>query len=293
MTKILITGADGQIGWELRRSLADLGTIYPCTHQVLDIGNAAALQAKIQEFKPNILINAAAYTAVDQAESDAETAMRINGIAPGIMAEEAKKIGAIFIHYSTDYVFDGQAHTPYQENQTPHPLNVYGKSKLAGEEAVQAVGGMYFIFRTSWVYGKHGKNFLLNMLKLAQDQKKLTIVNDQLGAPTWSRSIAEATSQILAITQNQRHKEEWGMYHMVCEGYTSWYGFAKMIFQYEKLTNTCFHIPVVNPIPSDQYPQKAVRPKYSVLSTQKLKQEFGLVLPSWEEALKLCMESPL
>lgn len=293
MTKILITGADGQIGWELRRSLADLGTIYPCTHQILDIGNSAALQAKIQEFEPNILINAAAYTAVDQAESDAETAMRINGIAPGIMAEEAKKIGAIFIHYSTDYVFDGQAHSPYQENQIPHPLNVYGKSKLAGEEAVQAVGGMYFIFRTSWVYGKRGKNFLLTMLKMAQNKKKLTIVNDQLGAPTWSRSIAEATSQVLAIAQNQPHKQEWGLYHMGCEGYTSWYGFAKMIFQYEKLTNPRFHIPAIIPLSSDQYPQKAVRPKYSVLSTQKLKQEFGLALPSWEEALKLCMQSPL
>lgn len=281
--KILLTGKNGQVGWELQRSLACLGEVVAVDRQALDIASADSIRAVIREVKPHLIVNPAAYTAVDKAESEPERAMAVNGVAPGVMAEEAKRLGALLIHYSTDYVFDGTKDTPYVEDAAPNPLNVYGKTKLAGEEAVSAVAGAHLILRTSWVYGARGKNFMLTILRLAQERPELKIVADQFGAPTWSRLIAEMTVQILA--QRLGHWNELnGTYHASASGKTSWHGFATAILECARRG-----IPLL-PIATAEYPLPAPRPKNSVLSNEKLRREFGLVMPDWRRGLDLCLD---
>jgi dTDP-4-dehydrorhamnose reductase len=291
--KILLTGVNGQVGWELRRSLMTLGTVIPASREGgngilrLDLSQPESLREVIREVQPQLIVNAAAYTAVDRAEREPEQAMTVNGIAPGVLAEEAKRCGAAMIHYSTDYVFDGTKPAPYVETDRPQPLNVYGQTKLAGEQAIQAVGGPHLILRTSWVYGLRGKNFLLTMLKLAREREELKVVNDQVGAPTWCYTIAQVTAQIVA--QGVGNGREWvdqksGIYHLTATGETSWYGFAQRIFE---LTDGLEEraLKTLLPIGSAFYPSPVQRPDYSLLGTNKLEQTFGLRLPRWDEAL--------
>ena len=282
MKKILLTGSNGQVGWELQRSLAPLGAVIALDRAALEMGDADAIRAAIRAAKPDIIVNAAAYTAVDQAESDVELALRINGLAPGLMAEEAKLLGALMVHYSTDYVFDGSKNTPYSEVDVPNPLNAYGRTKLAGESAIQSVGGRFLIFRTSWVYGLRGRNFLRTILRLAEEQKHLRIVKDQLGAPTWCRMIAEATAQAIARPDSPE-----GVFHLACAGSVSWHGFAAAILELTQSQRTCQ--PELTAIPSSEYPQQAVRPHYSTLACDRFAEAAGLRLPNWMDALKLCM----
>ena len=223
--RILLTGKNGQVGWELQRTLAPLGEVVVLDRRQLDLSDPDQIRERVREISPDLIVNAAAYTAVDRAEAEPEPAMAVNGTAPGLLAEEAKRIGAAIIHYSTDYVFDGAKTTPYTEEDAPNPLNVYGRTKLAGEQAVQAAGVPHLILRTSWVYGMRGKNFLLTILRLAREREELKIVDDQIGAPTWSRTIAEATAQILTSGAWPVSGAS-GIYHLTASGSTSWYGFA-------------------------------------------------------------------
>lgn len=228
--RILLTGNTGQVGWELERTLMPLGEVVAVGRKAsptqLDLANLASIRPVIQTVQPDLIVNAAAYTAVDQAETEPDLALRVNGTAPGVIAEEAKRLGIPLIHYSTDYVFDGQKQSPYIETDTPDPVNIYGHTKLAGEVAIQQVGGGFLIFRTSWVYGLRGKNFLMTMLKLAREREELRIVDDQIGAPTWSRAIAETTAQIVAqgVQDIREFCDQYrGLYHLSAGGQTSWY----------------------------------------------------------------------
>ena len=297
MTRILLTGSTGQVGWELQRSLMSLGQVITTARKVsspglhMDIAQPDTIRHIIREVQPDLIVNPAAYTAVDKAEIEPELAMTVNGIAPGVIAEEAKLIGAGVIHYSTDYVFNGSQAKHYTEQDEPDPQNIYGKTKLAGEKAIQAVDVPHLILRTSWVYGLRGKNFLLTMLKLAREREELKVVDDQVGAPTWSRMIAEFTAQILSqetqdIVRNLSSNS--GIYHLTATGQTSWYGFAKAIFEYDpnpsqqKLKNLVA-------ISTSQYPTPAKRPAYSSLNTHKITSTFGLALPDWQRSLNLCL----
>ncbi|ARV58417.1 dTDP-4-dehydrorhamnose reductase [Nostocales cyanobacterium HT-58-2] len=297
MTRILLTGSTGQIGWELQRSLMTLGEVisvgreFSTTGLRMDLSLPDTIRHVIREVQPGLIVNPAAYTAVDKAEAEPELAMAVNGTAPGVIAEEAKLLGAGVIHYSTDYVFNGCQATPYTEQDKPDPQNIYGKTKLAGEEAIQAVGVPYLILRTSWVYGLRGKNFLLTMLKLAREREELSVVDDQVGAPTWSRMIAESTAQILSqgikdlivfLSGNS------GIYHLTATGQTSWYGFAKAIFEYDSKSSE-HKLETLIAISSEQYPTPAKRPAYSSLETQKISRTFGLALPSWQSNLELVL----
>lgn len=276
MKKILVIGKNGQIGFELCRTLAPLGIVKAVDKSELNLADPLAIQIYLKALRPDIIVNAAAYTNVEKAEEEKEEARKINGEAPAILAEESKKLGAFLVHYSTDYVFDGSQKKPYREEDPPHPLNVYGQTKLEGEKHIQSVGGKYLILRTSWVYGLRGKNFLKTMLET--EKKQLNIVNDQVGAPTWSRLIAEATAQLLG-----REKTTEGLFHLTAQGETTWYGFAKTIFQLAKKNKDVF------PITSKDYPSKVQRPSYSVLSNDKIQNECQIVLPSWEQQLLLCL----
>ncbi len=296
MTTIFLTGKDGQLGWELHRTLSTIGNVIAFDHSSLDLSDHKLLRKTIQEVKPHIIVNAAAYTAVDQAEKEQEIAFAINATASGIMAEEAKNIGAALIHYSTDYVFDGSQETPYGENDSTNPINSYGESKLKGEQVIQEQDIPYLIFRTSWVYSHRGKNFLLTMLKLMQERENLSIVNDQFGSPTLSRIIAEISGQVLSKYfipdfDLDSLKKQRGIYNLTSSGRTSWYDFA---IEIRKLATKRFNIPEslqVEGISSDQYPVPAKRPKYSQLSLEKISDTFGVVCPDWKDSLALCIES--
>ncbi len=282
MKKILITGRDGQVGWELQRTLAPLGEVVALDRKALDLANADAIRTTLRAVNPDIIVNAAAYTAVDQAEKEVDLAMAINGRAPGLMAEEAKKSGALLVHYSTDYVFDGSGDAAFSEATPTGPLNVYGRSKLAGEQAIQAIGGRYLILRTSWVYGLRGKNFLNTMLRLAQEREELRVVADQIGAPTWSRLIAGATALALA-----RSNPCEGLYHLTSGEATSWHGFTAAILELTRDQRT--KEPLLTGIPATDYPLPAERPSNSRLSCTKLKNDAGIALPHWRDALALCL----
>lgn len=308
MMRILLTGSSGQVGWELKHSLMTLGEVICAGREAsssnlgMDLSQPETIRSVIREVKPNLIVNPAAYTAVDKAESEPELAMAVNGIAPGVIAEEAKLLGAGVIHYSTDYVFNGNQATPYTEKDETDPQNIYGKTKLAGEVAIQAIGVPHLILRTSWVYGLRGKNFLLTMLKLSREREELKVVNDQVGAPTWSRMIAEATAQILFQGKNNLIDfvgNNNGVYHLTATGQTSWYDFAKAIFELDcdTISDGCQghrneqKLKKLVAIPSEQYPTPAKRPVYSSLDTQKITNQFGLTLPSWDKALKLALNS--
>jgi len=301
MKKILITAKNGQIGWELQRTLAALGDIVAVDRQTMDLSNPDSIRKTIREVKPNIIVNTAAYTAVDNAESEPELAMAINGVAPGILAEEAKRLNAAIIDYSTDYVFDGKKTKPYDEQDAPCPLNVYGKTKLAGEQAIQAVGVPHLIFRTSWVYGLRGRNFLLTILRLAKEKEELRVVNDQVGAPTSSRMVAEATALILArfgspSPPNQPELSECtGLYHLTAAGHTTWYGFAEAILDYHRQANEAgdnavSRLAKLLPVSTSGYPTPATRPLNSLLANDKLERTFRLRLPDWRHQLELMLD---
>jgi dTDP-4-dehydrorhamnose reductase len=286
--RILLTGKNGQVGWELNRSLSVLGTVFALGRNEMDLSKPQTLASVIQEIKPNLIINAAAYTAVDKAESEPELAMTVNGVAPKVIAQEAKNIGATMIHYSTDYVFDGKATSPYDETDPTCPLAIYGKSKLAGEVGVCQAGIPHLILRTGWVYSLRGSNFLLTMQKLAQSRKQIKVVDDQIGAPTWSQAIAEGTATILLQclgTDNKLILPESGVFHMSCGGQTNWFLFAKEILN---LTGLSKNIELV-PISTREYPTPAVRPCYSQLSNKKLKQTFHYEMSHWQNALQQCL----
>ncbi len=253
----------------------------------LDLTDHQNIRQVVAEAKPDVIINAAAYTAVDKAESDSDTAMAINATAVGILAEEALKRHALLVHYSTDYVFNGKRCQPYHEDVTPDPRSVYGETKLAGEQAIQTVGGDYLILRTAWVYGLYGSNFLRTMQRLANERERLSVVADQIGSPTWSFTLAQATSQILNLyyspfcTLSKAHMT--GLYHLTAQGQTSWYGFAHEILRYSQQADK------LAAITTEDYPTPATRPAYSVLATDKIQTTFGLHLPQWQQALAVCM----
>jgi dTDP-4-dehydrorhamnose reductase len=286
--KILLVGKNGQVGYELERSLQGVGEVRAVDRREMDLSELNMVRAVIRDYQPELIINAAAYTAVDQAESEPALAMRINAEAPAVMAEEAKMLGAALIHYSTDYVFNGAGTAPYTENHPTGPLNMYGKSKLAGEQAIAAAGIHHLILRTSWVYGLRGKNFLLTIQRLAQQRNRLRIVGDQTGAPTWCRTIADVTAHIVSQSRVAQDKQTWweansGTYHLAAQGSTSWAGFAREI-----LANAPPTTPAeVEDIGTADYPLPAQRPMHSVLSCAKLMERFG-PLPEWDHALALC-----
>ena len=359
MSRILVTGKDGQVGFELQRSLAGLGQVIALGREQMDLSQPDSIRRTLRDIGPDLIVNAAAYTAVDLAESEPELAMAVNGIAPGILAEEAKRLGAALIHYSTDYVFDGNRlegnrlganrsegttaaapytkdyaphtgddaphtgddarhaeddapHTedatlytgddsPYTEDDAPCPINVYGRTKLAGEQAIQAVGVAHLILRTSWVYGMRGKNFLLTMLRLAQERDELRIVDDQIGAPSWSRALARATADILTHLGYAKPgfgdacARQSGVYHLSAAGQTSWHGFAAAILAHAaspergQSAYALARVPALKPISTEQYPLPAPRPRYSVLVHAKLQRAFGVAMPDWKTSLAECM----
>ena len=292
--RLLVTGANGQVGWELERTLQTLGQVIACDRRELNLGSSDTIRAKIRDIRPDVIVNAGAYTAVDKAESEPEQAMAVNGVAPGVLAEEAKRIGAMMVHYSTDYVFDGTKTEPYMESDAPNPVSVYGSSKLAGEKAVEAVGGAYLIFRTSWVYGSRGKNFLLTILRLAREREELRVVDDQIGAPTWCRTIAEATAQVIAKLSPggridaARAVSLRGTYNLTAGGSMSWCGFARTIVEATRARRGGA-APKVTPITTAEYPLPARRPANSTLSSEKFQHTFGLACPHWDRALDLCL----
>jgi dTDP-4-dehydrorhamnose reductase len=288
--RILIVGANGQVGHELRRAFAESGEVVARDRSSVDLTDSGQIRAVVRETAPDIILNAAAYTAVDRAESERETAMAVNGDAPGILAEEAARLNALLVHYSTDYVFDGTKTEPWVETDAPNPLNVYGASKLAGERAIAQAGGRYLIFRTSWVYGPRGNNFLFTMLRLGKQRDQLNVVADQIGAPTTSLELADAThAAVSKILEGSRPTNSWaGIYHLTCGGAVSWCGFAQAIFERSRGILDG-RIPQVRPIPASAYPTAAQRPQNSVLSNEKLFEEFGVRLPDWKDALGAVM----
>lgn len=289
--KLLLFGKRGQLGWELERALAPLGEVHAFSSSELDLGKLQALKHRIQEIKPDIIINAAAYTAVDRAEQEVEQAMRVNAEAPAVMAEAAKKIQAVFIHYSTDYVFDGAKGAAYAEEDATNPLNVYGQSKLKGEQAIGQVGGAYLILRTSWVYSLRGDGFVSKVLKWARNQNTLQIVSDQIGSPTWARALATVTQQALEQTRANLFEYFYtnhGTYHLGGEGSVSRFDFAKEIL---RLTTTGKLGVELKPALTSDFPTPAIRPLRTDLDCSKFAQVFNLRLPTWHEVLKRALSS--
>ncbi len=296
--KILLVGQCGQVAWELQRSLASLGqviTVSRNTDIVLDLEDNDSIVAVVEQVKPDVIVNAGAYTAVDKAEQDSLRAEQVNAIAPGILAEQAKKYQSLLLHYSTDYVFDGKSRSPYTEEHAVSPQSVYGASKQQGEQAISAVDDNYIILRTSWVYGLRGNNFLLTMLRLMQQREQLSIVNDQWGAPTWSRAIAECSTQLLTqlLAIDNKISECKGIYHLSAAGEVTWFGFAEKIRAYYQDIAAGnlkeLLLQQLTPITTDQYPTLAQRPAYSVLSNTKLQSKFMLQMLPWDIALQQCM----
>jgi dTDP-4-dehydrorhamnose reductase len=285
--RILIIGNAGQLGRELERSFADFGTVAGFDRESFDLADPDSTRALVHRIDPHVILNAAAYTAVDRAESELALAEAINATAPGVLADEARRRDALLVHYSTDYIFNGNKKSPWSEDDSPDPLNAYGKTKLAGEVAVANSGAKYLTFRTSWVYGPHGNNFLLTMLRLGRERDKLSIVDDQIGAPTTSIELANATRTIVegVLAGKFGSARDWaGLYHMTCGGSTSWFGFAQAIFA-RAAQRLGEKAPQLTPISTESYPTPARRPQNSVLSNEKLSSRFGVRLPSWEAAL--------
>ncbi|MHC8289555.1 dTDP-4-dehydrorhamnose reductase [Pseudomonas sp. XS1P51] len=284
--RVLISGQHGQVSRELQHRLGALGEWVVLGRDQLDLAQPQQIRQQVQRVRPDLIINAAAHTAVDQAENEPDIAFAINAVAPGILAEEALALGIPLIHYSTDYVFDGSKTEPYNEDDKPNPLGVYGKSKLAGEQAISAVNGQHLILRTSWVYSTHGRNFLLTMQRLLQEKPELRIVADQIGAPTWAGTIAHST---LALIERWQAGEAgaWGTYHLTAQGETSWFGFAQAIGEaLREQGKPCANL---LPIPSSDYPTPAARPLNSRLDCSRLQREWGVSQADWQTALRECL----
>ena len=290
---LLLIGKNGQVGWELQRTLQPLGPVRAMDYPEVDFADLNALRRLVREAKPSLIVNAAAYTAVDKAESETDKARAVNTLAPGLLAEEAQRLGIPLIHYSTDYVYDGSGETPRSEDTATGPLGFYGQTKLEGDQAIAASGCAHLIFRTSWVYGVRGSNFMLTMLRLAREREELRVVSDQIGAPTWSRLIAQVTATALARCwqpgQSGGVAERSGVYHLVSAGFTSWHGFAQAIFENDSRRME-HKLKTLVPIATEEYPTPARRPKNSRLDCGKIKRVFGIHLPDWREALLQVLE---
>lgn len=286
--RILVFGRMGQVGWELQRTLACLGAVIAVDYPEVDFTQPDSIRVWIDRTEPDLIVNAAAYTAVDKAESDAERCHEINAEAPGVLAEAAKRRGALLVHYSTDYVFDGTKGGSYVEDDVPNPLGVYGQSKLAGDRAVAEAGGLHLIFRLCWVYGVRGQNFMLTMMRLARERETLRVVQDQVGCPTWSRLIAEATALTIQRWLGAPDRDALtGVYHLAASTSTSWHGFARAII--DRMSAEGKKCQQVQAITTPEYPTPAKRPACSVLDCGKLERTFGIRLPSWEEGLEMAM----
>ncbi|AMC37183.1 dTDP-4-dehydrorhamnose reductase [Janthinobacterium sp. B9-8] len=293
--RILVTGKNGQLGFELQRSLAVLGSVIAVDRENCDLSDPDAIRALVARIQPHVIVNPAAHTAVDKAESEPELAHAINTIAPQVFAEEAAKIGALLVHYSTDYVFDGTKDGWYSETDTPNPQSVYGKTKLAGELAIAAANPRHLIFRTSWVFGAHGGNFLKTILRLAGERDELKIIADQHGAPTAASLLADMTAhairqvlQIESVTDSQL-TDLYGTYHLVAAGSTTWHGYAESVVELAKAAGVPIKAAQILAIPASSYPLPAPRPANSQLSTQKLQAAFGLCLPDWHDGVAQVM----
>jgi dTDP-4-dehydrorhamnose reductase len=288
---ILITGAAGQVGGELARVLAPLGPLHLVARDQLDLTSPDAIRRLVREVQPRWIVNAAAYTAVDRAESEPELACAVNARAPGILGEEAVKIGAAVLHFSTDYVFNGLGERPYTEDDPTGPLGVYGTSKLEGERELAASGAAHLIFRTSWVYGATGKNFLLTVLRVARERQRMSIVDDQHGAPTWTRELARMAATVLTAAPDAESARAYqGIYHAAGQGETTWFGFAQEALRLRRLQEPAAQFAELIPIPTSAYPTPARRPANSRLNCDKLAQTFGFHLMPWQQALKQVLD---
>ena len=292
---ILLLGKNGQVGWQLQRSLAPHGEVVACDRSVCDVTDFDHLRSVIRQLRPAVIVNAAAYTAVDRAEAEPELALQINGEAPGIMAEEAARLGALLIHYSTDYVFDGDKPAPYREDDPTGPRSVYGRSKLAGEEAIRAVGGKSVIFRTSWVFGARGANFVKTILRLAREKETLNVVNDQVGSPTAAAMIATVTGVVLAMLRqgDTMQRDEQRLYHLCCGRPVNWHEFATTIVKLATGTpgfDLRLTPGAISAIPGSEYPTAAERPRNSRLDCTRLERDFGLQMPEWQPYLERMLQ---
>jgi len=292
MNKILLTGKNGQVGWELQRALATFGEVIAVDAEEMDLADPDAIRRTVREVRPNIIINPAAYTAVDKAESDSDLALAVNGNAAGIFADEAQRLGAVMVHYSTDYVFDGNKASPYVESDAPNPQSVYGSTKLAGEQAIRVSGCKYLILRTSWVYGVHGANFIKTILRLAKERDELRIVADQFGAPTWARDLARSTAAALGCWKNKAWDQNLsGLYHLTAAGRTNWHQYAEEIVRLARNYDSALATKPLNirAIATHEYPLPAKRPVNSVLANDKMRDAFGIVLPAWQDSVAECV----
>jgi dTDP-4-dehydrorhamnose reductase len=291
---ILLLGANGQVGWELRRALAPFGPIHALDRAEADLTNRDSLSRIVRDTGPSLIVNAAAYTAVDRAEKEESLARAINADAPGLLAEEAKRLGIALVHYTTDYVFDGAGQLPVRESDPATPLNAYGRTKLAGEIAVRDSGCAHLILRTSWIYSMRGANFLLTVRRLAGELEEMRIVADQIGAPTWARGIAGATALVLARCGAPNETgilaEQGGTYHLTASGETTWHGFAEAIVDWLRETGQPVRCKQVHAIATSDYPTPARRPANSLLDCTKLRETFGIALPDWREQMDLCVD---
>lgn len=286
---ILLFGSGGQVGWELQRSLAVLGRVtaldFDSTDYCGDFANTEGAVQTVRALRPDVIVNAAAHTAVDKAESEPEFARTLNATTPGALAQEAARLGALFVHYSTDYVFDGSGTRPWVETDVPAPLSVYGHTKLEGEQRVQAAGAQHLIFRTSWVYAARGGNFAKTMLRLAQERERLTVIDDQWGAPTGAELLADVTAH--AIRQVRQRPQDAGLYHLAAAGETTWNGYAKFVISQASKAQKAMKIIAneVAPVPTSAFPTPAKRPHNSRLNTDKLQATFGVAMPHWQNGV--------
>jgi dTDP-4-dehydrorhamnose reductase len=294
---ILLFGKGGQVGWELQRSLSVLGNVtaldFNSQEHCGDFSNPAGLADTVRALRPDVIVNAAAHTAVDKAESEPELARTLTATAPGVLAEEAARLGAWLVHYSTDYVFDGSGSRPWVETDTPAPLSVYGRTKLEGEQLIQQSGAQHLILRTSWVYAARGGNFAKTMLRLAQERERLTVIDDQWGAPTGADLLADVTAH--AIRQLQARPQDAGLYHLVAGGETNWHSYAKYVLAQAQQAQPAIQLKAseVAPVPTSAFPTPAVRPHNSRLNTHKLQATFGLTLPHWQQGVARMLQEVL
>lgn len=294
---VLVTGSNGQLGFELRRSLVPLGHVVALDRAQCDLRNIDALRNLVRELRPDVIVNAAAYTAVDRAENDADLAFAVNGVAPGVLAEEARNLGSLLVHYSSDYVFSGAGDAAHVETDSVGPLSVYGKSKLAGEQAVAASGAQAIVLRTSWVAGSHGSNFAKSILRLARERDSLRVIADQFGAPTTASLIADVTAHIVNRAWLHGDRRAWtsGVVHLAAAGETSWHGYAAEIVRYavSKGANLRLGPEDIEAIPTTEYPLPAQRPRNSRLDTRKLRETFDIHLPEWQQGVRFLLDQIL